>query len=189
METTANYSPYGSTPGDPYEYYYDEKNFPSPSPTPSPRGFSYYFNPSPPVRPATRAHFRGQSTSGFNNPYLSPQGPSFSPRYTSDGQYATANASQSNYDANLRQQLIIITMSRAAPISTERPAASQPHDTSQSASYRHRRTHVAAQARSLNARKQLGQPARTSTSVLRPSLKDRRPRLMLSDTESLWDTL
>jgi hypothetical protein len=95
----ASYSPYGSTPGaQDYRDYYDEKKFPSPSPTPSPRGTAgYYFNASTPVRPATRAHFRGQSTSGFNssNNYPSPRGPSFSPRYTSDGQYATANVSQS----------------------------------------------------------------------------------------------
>lgn len=97
-ETMANYSPYGSTPGA-QEYFFEEKKFPSPSPTPSPRGPGYYYNNNAtPVRPATRAHFRGQSTSGFNtsnNNYPSPRGPSFSPRYTSDGQYATANVSQS----------------------------------------------------------------------------------------------
>ncbi|GAB1316074.1 Vegetative cell wall protein gp1 [Madurella fahalii] len=87
----ASYSPYGSTPSQ--EYFYDEKKFPSPSPTPSPRGPAYYFNATP-QRPATRAHFRNGSTSGVNS-YGSPRGPSFSPRYTSDGQYATANVSQS----------------------------------------------------------------------------------------------
>jgi hypothetical protein len=89
----ANYSPYDATPGAD-EYF--AKKFPSPSPTPSPRGPGYFFNnTSTPARPATRAHFRGQSTSGFQNNYPSPRGPSFSPRYTSDGQYATANVSQS----------------------------------------------------------------------------------------------
>ncbi|KAK3316479.1 hypothetical protein B0H66DRAFT_296181 [Apodospora peruviana] len=91
----ANYSPYGSTPGQEYrDFYGDEKKFPSPSPTPSPRGSGYYFGTTTPQRPATRAHFRNNSTAanGFN--YSSPRGPSFSPRYTSDGQYATANVSQ-----------------------------------------------------------------------------------------------
>ncbi|KAK4126816.1 hypothetical protein N657DRAFT_565635 [Parathielavia appendiculata] len=88
----ATYSPYGSTPGQ--EYLYDEKKFPSPSPTPSPRGPSYYYGATP-QRPATRAHFRNGSTSGINNGYASPRGPSFSPRYTSDGQYATVNVSVS----------------------------------------------------------------------------------------------
>lgn len=88
----ANYSPYGSTPG--HDYYFDEKKFASPSPTPSPRNPAYYFG-STPQRPATRAHFRNGSTSGINNSsYVSPRGPSFSPRYTSDGHYATANVSQ-----------------------------------------------------------------------------------------------
>lgn len=90
-ETMATYSPYGSTPAQ--EYLYDEKKFPSPSPTPSPRGPSYYYQT--PQRPATRAHFRNTSTSGLNNGYASPRGPSFSPRYTSDGQYATVNVSVS----------------------------------------------------------------------------------------------
>lgn len=85
----ANYSPYGSTPG--HDYYFDEKKFASPSPTPSPRNPAYYFGATP-QRPATRAHFRNGSTSGINNSsYVSPRGPSFSPRYTSDGHYATAN--------------------------------------------------------------------------------------------------
>lgn len=104
-ETMANYSPYGSTPGAQDREFYDERKFPSPSPTPSPRAPAYYYpntttaanNMSTPVRPATRAHFRHQSSSGFNNNgsnFPSPRGPSFSPRYTSDGQYATANVSQ-----------------------------------------------------------------------------------------------
>ncbi|KAH6617773.1 hypothetical protein B0J18DRAFT_372091 [Chaetomium sp. MPI-SDFR-AT-0129] len=88
----AAYSPYGSTPGP--EYLYDEKKFPSPSPTPSPRGPSYYYGATP-QRPATRAHFRGGSTSGVNPGYASPRGPSFSPRYNSEGQYATVNVSVS----------------------------------------------------------------------------------------------
>ncbi|KAK4238338.1 hypothetical protein C8A03DRAFT_33633 [Achaetomium macrosporum] len=88
----ASYSPYGSTPGQ--EYLYDEKKFPSPSPTPSPRGPSYYYGATP-QRPATRAHFRNGSTTGISNGYASPRGPSFSPRYTSDGQYATVNVSAS----------------------------------------------------------------------------------------------
>ncbi|KAK3381716.1 hypothetical protein B0H63DRAFT_546358 [Podospora didyma] len=86
----ANYSPYG-TPGQ--EYFFDEKKFPSPSPTPSPRGPAFFFGAAQ-QRPATRAHFRNPSaTAAFN--YSSPRGPSFSPRYTSDGQYATANVSPS----------------------------------------------------------------------------------------------
>ncbi|KAG7286510.1 hypothetical protein NEMBOFW57_008821 [Staphylotrichum longicolle] len=89
----ATYSPYGSTPGQ--EYLYDEngKKFPA-VPTPSPRGPSYYY-PATPQRPATRAHFRNGSTSGVNSGFASPRGPSFSPRYTSDGQYATVNVSVS----------------------------------------------------------------------------------------------
>ncbi|AEO64382.1 1747cffc-6ba8-4591-baeb-70805c785919 [Thermothielavioides terrestris] len=88
----ATYSPYGSTPGQ--EYFYDDKSFPSPSPTPSPRGPCYYYGATP-QRPATRAHFRNGSTSGINNGFASPRPPSFSPRYTSDGQYATVNVSVS----------------------------------------------------------------------------------------------
>ncbi|KAK0708560.1 hypothetical protein B0H67DRAFT_494699 [Lasiosphaeris hirsuta] len=89
----ASYSPYGSTPAQ--EHLFEGK-FPSPSPTPSPRGPAYYFTQATPQRPATRAHFRNGSTTGFTNAnYSSPRGPSFSPRYTSDGQYATANVSQS----------------------------------------------------------------------------------------------
>ncbi len=90
----ATYSPYGGTPTQ--DYLFDEKKFPSPSPTPSPRGPTYYY-PATPQRPATRAHFRNGSTSGINNNggFPSPRGPSFSPRYTSDGQYATVNVSVS----------------------------------------------------------------------------------------------
>jgi len=94
----ASYSPYDATPGAPDDFY-DARKFPSPSPTPSPRGPGYaYFQAATPARPATRAHFRGQSTSGFQNNYPSPRGPSFSPRYTSDGQYATANAGPYPFD-------------------------------------------------------------------------------------------
>lgn len=79
------YPPYngGVTP----EYVYD-KTYVSPSPTPSPRhGSTYYYAATPtPQRPATRAHFRHSSTS-------TPQ--TFSPRYTSDGHYATVNVSSS----------------------------------------------------------------------------------------------
>ncbi len=94
----ANYSPYGSTPGP--EFLYDEKKFPSPSPTPSPRGPGYYQHfatAQQPHRPATRAAFRTSSgiNSGMNSGFNSPRGPSFSPRYNSDGQYATVNVSVS----------------------------------------------------------------------------------------------
>ncbi|KAL2126154.1 hypothetical protein VTI74DRAFT_1588 [Chaetomium olivicolor] len=88
----ATYSPYGSTPGQ--DYLYDDKKFPSPSPTPSPRAPSYYY-PVTPQRPATRAHFRNGSTTGVTAGFASPRAPSFSPRYTSDGQYATVNVSVS----------------------------------------------------------------------------------------------
>lgn len=77
------------------DYYY-EKKFSSPSQTPSPRASAFMFGQSgnQPPRPSTRAHFRNPSaTAGFNS-YSSPRGPSFSPRYTSDGTYATANVSQ-----------------------------------------------------------------------------------------------
>ncbi|KAE9566261.1 hypothetical protein CGMCC3_g17568 [Colletotrichum fructicola] len=85
----ANYtSPYpGSTPGE--EYYYSRERFQSATPTPSPRGHaSYYYSGATPQRPATRAHFRNAS-SGFSE--YSPRPPTASPRYTSDGHYATAN--------------------------------------------------------------------------------------------------
>ena len=86
-------SPNGSTPrqGD---YYYEDK-YASPSPTPSPRGASYYYaGGQTPQRPATRAHFRGNSSGAFD--YGSPRTPQFSPRYTSDGHYATATANVSS---------------------------------------------------------------------------------------------
>ncbi|KAH8200336.1 hypothetical protein TruAng_005489 [Truncatella angustata] len=69
-------SPYrGSTPGP--DYYYSG----SPSPTPSPQQNYFYATPQ---RPATRAHFRNASSGGQDN-YRT----SFSPRYTSTGEYAT----------------------------------------------------------------------------------------------------
>jgi hypothetical protein len=81
----ANYSPQWATP----EPYYFDKKF-SPTPTPSPRESAYYFPPSAtPQRPATRAHIRQGSSGGYG--FSSPRNPSFSPRFTSDGQYATAN--------------------------------------------------------------------------------------------------
>lgn len=85
-------SPNGSTPGK-QDYYYDEK-YVSPSPTPSPRGQPYFYPQTPQQRPATRAHFRNPSSGTYD--YASPRTPQqFSPRYTSDGQYATANVSSS----------------------------------------------------------------------------------------------
>lgn len=84
-----SFSPYGSTPA--ADYYYDKERYVSPSPTPSPRGPSFYAQT--PQRPATRAHFRHMS-SGYNE-FSSPRTPAFSPRYTSDGQYATANGAYS----------------------------------------------------------------------------------------------
>ncbi|CRK23882.1 hypothetical protein BN1723_003042, partial [Verticillium longisporum] len=91
----ANYSPYtGSTPGE--EYYYARERFQSATPTPSPRGNSYYASggSATPQRPATRAHFRNAST-GYND--YSPRPPTASPRYTSDGYYATANVSSGHH--------------------------------------------------------------------------------------------
>ncbi|GJC81191.1 vegetative cell wall protein gp1 [Colletotrichum tofieldiae] len=91
----ANYSsPYtGSTPGE--EYYYKQERYQSATPTPSPRGpSSYYYPGATPQRPATRAHFRNAS-SGFSE--FSPRPPTASPRYTSDGYYATANVSSGHH--------------------------------------------------------------------------------------------
>ncbi len=82
-----SFSPYGnSTPGRSQYYDREREHFASPSPTPSPRG-AYYYQHTP-QRPQTRAHFRNVSTGGFGE--FSP-----SPRYTSDGQYATVNVSSS----------------------------------------------------------------------------------------------
>ncbi|TDZ25408.1 hypothetical protein Cob_v002010 [Colletotrichum orbiculare MAFF 240422] len=88
-------SPYAtaSTPGE--EYYYTRDRFQSATPTPSPRGQHYsYYSGATPQRPATRAHFRNAS-SGFSE--YSPRPPTMSPRYTSDGYYATANQSGFSY--------------------------------------------------------------------------------------------
>jgi len=83
-----NYSPYGSTPG--AEYFYDREKYASPSATPSPRG--YFGFQTPHQRPATRAHFR-QASGGYND-YSSPRPPTMSsPRYNSQGDYATFNVS------------------------------------------------------------------------------------------------
>ncbi|EPE07217.1 vegetative cell wall protein gp1 [Ophiostoma piceae UAMH 11346] len=105
MNTT--YSPYASTPA--ADYYYDKKEYVSPSPTPSPRGPTYYHGAAQ-QRPATRAHFRHMSSggatgtpssgsAGIYQEYAvnssSSRPPTFSPRYTSDGHYATANVSSS----------------------------------------------------------------------------------------------
>ena len=84
------YSPYGSTPSHDYRDY---DKFASPSPTPSPRGPQPFYNMPQQQRPATRAHFRHMS-SGLND-FSSPRPTAFSPRYTSDGLYATANVSAS----------------------------------------------------------------------------------------------
>jgi hypothetical protein len=85
-----NYSPYG--PAAAGEYYYDKEA--TPSPTPSPRGPRWYPSTPQQARPATRAHFR-QGSTGFD---------SFSPRYTSTGQYATANVSSSRASRKQEQQ-------------------------------------------------------------------------------------
>ena len=105
MNTT--YSPYASTPA--ADYYYDKKEYASPSPTPSPRGPTYYHGAAQ-QRPATRAHFRHISSGGatstpspgsagvyqeYAGNSSSSRPPTFSPRYTSDGHYATANVSSS----------------------------------------------------------------------------------------------
>ncbi|EOO03354.1 putative vegetative cell wall protein gp1 protein [Phaeoacremonium minimum UCRPA7] len=88
-----SYSPYGSTPSHTQDYR-DYDKFASPSPTPSPRGPHQFYNmASHQQRPATRAHFRNMS-SGLND-FSSPRPAAFSPRYTSDGLYATANVSAS----------------------------------------------------------------------------------------------
>ncbi|EFX00420.1 hypothetical protein CMQ_7422 [Grosmannia clavigera kw1407] len=95
----ASYSPYAATPAATADYYYEKKDYISPSPTPSPRGPAYYYAQQQQQRPATRAHFRHMSSSGtgFHEFNTSPSSrpPTFSPRYTSDGHYATANVSSS----------------------------------------------------------------------------------------------
>jgi hypothetical protein len=70
----------GSTPN---ADYYNNNYSGSPSPTPSPRHGNFYY-PQTPQRPQTRAHFR-HTSSGGQNDYRT----TFSPRYTSTGEYAT----------------------------------------------------------------------------------------------------
>src|SRR6187549_2969769 len=82
-----NSSPYAGSERD--YYYQGRERFSTATPSPSPRA-NYY--PSTPVRPATRAHFR-HTSSGFSEFPTSPRPPTQSPRYTSDGFYATANVS------------------------------------------------------------------------------------------------
>ncbi|PKS05035.1 hypothetical protein jhhlp_008401 [Lomentospora prolificans] len=78
---SGSYSPY-SRRGYPEDHPYY-----TPSPTPSPRHNSYMYSQPPyPQRPATRAHFR-TSSSAFVETSSRP--PAASPRYTSDGYYAT----------------------------------------------------------------------------------------------------
>ncbi|KAK0744357.1 hypothetical protein B0T21DRAFT_389727 [Apiosordaria backusii] len=99
----ASYSPYASTRT--AEFFYDDTKFPSPSPTPSPRGPGYY-GPPPVQRPATRAHFRTPSQTGAfsRHDFPSPRTPqSFSPRYNSEGQYATANVNVSQSRSSRKQ--------------------------------------------------------------------------------------
>ncbi|OLN97959.1 hypothetical protein CCHL11_02501 [Colletotrichum chlorophyti] len=91
-------SPYsGTTPGGGGDdYYYQRDRYQSATPTPSPRGHSSYYYPgTTPQRPATRAHFRNGSAGGFSE--YSPRPPTASPRYTSDGYYATANVSSGHH--------------------------------------------------------------------------------------------
>ncbi|KAL5606547.1 hypothetical protein BROUX41_002950 [Berkeleyomyces rouxiae] len=74
----------------PYPAYY---------PAPPPRGMS---TQSPP-RPATRAQFRTTSATAtpvYNVEYGSPRPPTASPRYNSEGHYATANVSNGLYSRN-----------------------------------------------------------------------------------------
>jgi hypothetical protein len=88
-----NQSPYsGSTPGE--EYYYARERFSTATPSPNPRTHAYYYGQTP-QRPQTRAHFRNVST-GVND-FSSPRPPTASPRYTSDGYYATANVSSGHH--------------------------------------------------------------------------------------------
>ncbi|RXG43246.1 hypothetical protein VDGE_07404 [Verticillium dahliae] len=131
----ANYSPYtGSTPGE--EYYYARERFQSATPTPSPRGNSYYASggSATPQRPATRAHFRNAST-GYND--YSPRPPTASPRYTSDGYYATANGGYSFHDRDAAYEPQSNPQPRARPTANtharrssvsvpQRPATARP---------------------------------------------------------------
>jgi hypothetical protein len=90
-----NSSPY-SAPAE--EFYYRERL--SPTATPSPRGphggaaFFYPSGSATPARPATRAY--GHSRNNSSTAYDFPTSARPSPRYTSDGYYATANVSGSS---------------------------------------------------------------------------------------------
>ncbi|KAH9997812.1 hypothetical protein F4779DRAFT_606214 [Xylariaceae sp. FL0662B] len=74
-------SPYGTPRRGESGYYYDVQ---SPSPTPSPHRYPFY-SAQTPQRPATRQHTRNASA-GYD--YIRPS-TAFSPRYTSNGDYAT----------------------------------------------------------------------------------------------------
>ncbi|KZL80517.1 vegetative cell wall protein gp1 [Colletotrichum incanum] len=83
----------GSIPVD--AQYYDWERYKSATPTIFPWGPSSYYYPGPaPQRLRTRAHFNNAG-SGFSG--LSSRPRTASPRYTSDGYYATANTSQAFY--------------------------------------------------------------------------------------------
>ncbi|OAA57902.1 hypothetical protein SPI_06787 [Niveomyces insectorum RCEF 264] len=130
---SSSYSPYGATPAA-ADYYYDKKEYVSPSPTPSPRGPAYHYGSQPP-RPATRAHFRHMSTGGAHGGNSTGGGvyheyapnssssrpPTFSPRYTSDGHYATANVSSSR---SAHKQPSAWTTSPRPPARRERRSSS-----------------------------------------------------------------
>ncbi|CAI4215472.1 unnamed protein product [Parascedosporium putredinis] len=102
----------------------------TPSPTPSPRHSSYmYSQPSYPPRPATRAHFRTTSNAFVET---SSRPPAASPRYTSDGFYATKtdggyagfHTEQGFDDARLPRQP---TKQRRSSMSTpQRPSTARP---------------------------------------------------------------
>ncbi|EMR72901.1 putative vegetative cell wall protein gp1 protein [Eutypa lata UCREL1] len=84
-------SPYGTTPRGDYNNNYYSSHSPSPTPSPHHYGGNYYPAAKTPQRPATRAHVRGAS-SGFNDFRPST---AFSPRYRSNGEYATGGAGPS----------------------------------------------------------------------------------------------
>ncbi|SPN99045.1 uncharacterized protein DNG_02084 [Cephalotrichum gorgonifer] len=78
--------------------YSDERSssyYNSPSPTPSPRPAPHMYGNNYPPRPATRAHFRAPSHSQtYPDPSIRP--PTASPRFTSDGKYATETTNVSS---------------------------------------------------------------------------------------------
>ncbi|CAK7206579.1 hypothetical protein SEUCBS139899_009377 [Sporothrix eucalyptigena] len=126
----SSYSPYAATPA--ADYYYEKKEYVSPSPTPSPRGPTYYYG-SQPQRPATRAHFRHMSSGGAADRSVgggvyheyagnTSRPPTFSPRYTSDGHYATANVSSSR--SAQKQSATTTTWASPRPPRRERRSAS-----------------------------------------------------------------